>query len=171
MAWAALRQAATARHRHEQQTDADRQRRISESFSKATEQLGSAEIAVRLGGIYTLERISRESPVDYLTVMETLTAFVRERARWEEGKEPLRPATDIAAVLAVIVRRIGRDLESKVGIIALFNFSYADLRNANFCRTYLETAVFTGAHLEGAGLIDAHLKGAFLPDAHLEGAN
>jgi hypothetical protein len=31
---AALQQAATARRRHKEQTDADRQRRITESFSK-----------------------------------------------------------------------------------------------------------------------------------------
>jgi hypothetical protein len=61
VAWAALAQAATARRRHDAQTDADRQRRITESFSKAVEQLAHDKIEVRLGGIYTLERISREN--------------------------------------------------------------------------------------------------------------
>src|SRR3984885_12962700 len=63
--------------RHFAQTDADRERRVTESFSKAVEQLANDKIEVRLGGIYTLERISRESPDDYWTIMETLTAFVR----------------------------------------------------------------------------------------------
>jgi hypothetical protein len=100
--------------RHFAQTEADRQRRITESYSKAVEQLSSDKIEQRLGGIYTLERISQESRKDYWTIMETLTAFVRERARWREpdagasetqawfyegdkanpGKEP---PTDIAA--------------------------------------------------------------------------
>jgi membrane protein implicated in regulation of membrane protease activity len=61
---AALAQAATARLRHEAQTESDLQRRITESYLKAVEQLGSDKIEVRLGGIYTLERISRESPDD-----------------------------------------------------------------------------------------------------------
>ena len=61
VAWAALTQAATARRRHEEQTGADRQRRITESFSKAVEQVGSDKLEVRLGGIYSLERISKES--------------------------------------------------------------------------------------------------------------
>jgi hypothetical protein len=69
--------------RHFEQTNADRQRRITDSYSKAVEQLGSEKIEVRLGGIYTLERISRESTDDHWTIMETLTAFVRERAHWE----------------------------------------------------------------------------------------
>jgi hypothetical protein len=67
--WAALRQAGIAARRHHAQTEADRaqieadrQRRITESFSKAVEQLGSDKIETRLGGIYTLELIARESP-------------------------------------------------------------------------------------------------------------
>jgi hypothetical protein len=65
-AWIAL-----ARHRA--QTNADIQRRIIESYSKAVSQLASDKMEERLGGIYTLERISKESPADYWTVMETLT--------------------------------------------------------------------------------------------------
>jgi hypothetical protein len=38
--------------RHFAQTDAERQRRITESFSKAVEQLAHKDIEVRLGGIY-----------------------------------------------------------------------------------------------------------------------
>jgi hypothetical protein len=76
--------AITAWRRHVAQTEADRQRRLTESFSKAVEQLAHADMAVRLGGIYSLEQISRESPSRYWTVMETLTAFVRERASWKE---------------------------------------------------------------------------------------
>ena len=118
---AALHQAETARRRHREQTKADLQRRITESFSKATEQLGSDKIEVRLGGIYTLERISRESLDDYWTAMETLCAFVRERAPWKESDirvsdnetdarsfkslPPIEPPTDIGAVLAVLARR------------------------------------------------------------------
>jgi Pentapeptide repeats (8 copies)/Protein of unknown function (DUF2934) len=86
VAWAALTQAATARRRHEEQTGADRQRRLTESYSTAVTQLASDKLEERLGGIYTLESISKESPDDYWTVMETLTAFVRERSRRNEAE-------------------------------------------------------------------------------------
>src|SRR3712207_5077412 len=43
--------------RHFAQIEADTQRRITESFTKAVEQLGHKELPVRLGGIYALERI------------------------------------------------------------------------------------------------------------------
>ena len=54
--------------------------RITESFSRAIEQLASEKIEIRVGGIYTLERIAHDSLDDYRTVMETLTTF-RQRAR------------------------------------------------------------------------------------------
>lgn len=91
LVYAAIRQAQTASSRHEAQTEADRQRRITESFSKAVEQLGSDKLEVRLGGIYALERLSQESPRDYWTVMENLTAFVRERTRRAEAERTAKP--------------------------------------------------------------------------------
>src|SRR5512134_177997 len=78
VAWAALAQARTARRRHEEQTKADRDRRITESFAKAVEQLGSDKLETRLGGIYTLERLARESEREYWPIMETLMVYVRE---------------------------------------------------------------------------------------------
>jgi hypothetical protein len=100
---AAIWQARTATNRHHEQTRADMQRRLTESFSKGVEQLASDKMTARLGGIYTLQRLAIEAtsqqlptrlrgrwkwppPADpvfdlYWTVMETLTAFVRERTQ------------------------------------------------------------------------------------------
>ena len=68
------------------QAEADRRRRITESYSKAVTQLASDKVEERLGGIYTLESISKESPNDYWTVMETLCAFVAN-VRSETNKD------------------------------------------------------------------------------------
>jgi hypothetical protein len=216
---AAFGQWRTARLRHEEQTNADRQRRITESFSKAVEQLGSDKLEVRLGGIYSLERISKESPDDYWPVMENLTAFVRERSRpneaernsqdleqrvsrrayflWQEAGRPDgraedfwadaaaqeefgEPATDVAAVLTVIMRRSkqSRERESvnywvldlRGAILKQCDLYNVHLEGANLRSAHLERANLYDAHLEGAGLIAAHLEGAYLNDAHLEGA-
>src|SRR4029453_4968151 len=57
-----------------------REGHITDRYSKAIEQLGSDKIEVRLGGIYALERLMRDSPADQPTIMEILAAYVREHA-------------------------------------------------------------------------------------------
>jgi hypothetical protein len=93
----AAEQSQTAAERHREQTTADLERRLTESFAKAVEQLGSEKLELRLGGIYTLERLARESEREYWPIMETLTAFVRERAPWppkETGAETVGPESE-----------------------------------------------------------------------------
>jgi hypothetical protein len=130
--------------RHFAQTDADRQRRITESYSMAVEQLAHEKIEVRLGGIYTLERISRESPDDYWTVMETLTAFVRELARWKEPDAeksevtaPKTPPSDIAAVLTVILRRPERERQREKDNDWRLDLRETDLRELTSGQVFL----------------------------------
>ena len=174
--------AGVALMRHFAQTDADRQRRITESFSKAAEQLAHKEIEVRLGGIYTLEHIARESPGDHRTVMETLTAFVRERGRWEkrgpdmsgqESELSIRPQlpTDIAAVLTVIIRRPKKAQERENRESWRLDLSRADLRGATLSDAHLERADLAHAHLENSDLRGVHLEGAILNRAYLERAD
>jgi membrane protein implicated in regulation of membrane protease activity len=52
------------------------QGQITDRYTKAIEQLGSDKLAVRLGGIYALERIATDSPQDRATIAEVLSAFV-----------------------------------------------------------------------------------------------
>lgn len=53
---------------------------ITERFTRTIDQLGSEKIEVRLGGIYALERIAKDSPKDHWTIMEVLTSFVQEKS-------------------------------------------------------------------------------------------
>jgi hypothetical protein len=202
--YAAIRQAQIAADRHAAQTNTDLQQRTTETFSKAVEQLGNERVEVRVGGIYTLERLAGEAlaspagegngPDLYWTVMETLTAFVRERARWNEPEpsepdmaaqsdlgqsgsqsdqarqQPPTPATDIAAVLQVLCRRPDAGREREKLRDWRLDLTKTDLRGARLYEAHLEGANFFQAHLEGAILGEAHLEGADLDRAHLEGA-
>jgi len=61
--------------------EVSREDQITERFTRAIEQLGNEEsMAVRLGGIYALERIAKDSEKDHWIAMEVLTAYVREKA-------------------------------------------------------------------------------------------
>jgi hypothetical protein len=59
-----------------------REGQITERYTRVIDQLGHAQLDVRLGGIYALERIARDSSADHATIGEVLTAFVRSHAPW-----------------------------------------------------------------------------------------
>jgi uncharacterized protein YjbI with pentapeptide repeats len=154
----------------------DRQGQVTERFTKAIDQLGSESLDVRLGGIYAPERIAQESERDHWPIVEVLTAFVRERARWiapdngetkPEAEQLSGPDADVQAVLTVLGRR-NRDHEREDQYLQL---AFTDLRRSNLRRAHLEGASLQRAHLEAASLEEAHLEGADLLHAYLEGAD
>ena len=179
--------------RHFAQTEADRQRRITESFSKAIEQFGSDKLEVRLGGIYALERISKESPDDYWTVMENLTAFVRERTQRTEADAACKPLNQ--RIEGRSLTGCGRKLDEPEGrseefwreaveqeppetpatdIAAVLTVikrrsettghrEAKDNRVLDFREAVLRSADLREAHLERADLSGAHLEGAAFP--------
>ncbi len=166
------------------------QGQLTDRFSKAVEQLGTQDsLEVRLGGIYALERIARDSARDHPTVMEVLSAYVREHAPLPlctSTAASARPTTDVQAILTVIGRRdINRDRDplalndtclgganlTDAGLrsadLSYADLSGADLSGADLGRAYLGRAYLTGAYLTGANLGGANLIVADLSDAHL----
>jgi hypothetical protein len=69
-----------------------REGQLTDRYTKAVDQLGSQHLDVRLGGIYALERIARDSPYDRTTIEEVLTTYVRGHAPWPP--QPLGAAQD-----------------------------------------------------------------------------
>ena len=67
------------------------QRLITERFSKAVEQIGSGKEEVVIGGIYSLERIAKDSPKDQWTIMEVLTSYIRKNSPIPSNIEQLKP--------------------------------------------------------------------------------
>jgi len=55
------------------------QRRITEQYIKAVEQLGHEKAAVRLGGLYALDRLGRNHPEQRTTIVEVWSAYLRRR--------------------------------------------------------------------------------------------
>jgi hypothetical protein len=151
---------------------------ITDRFTKAITQLGDNNLAVRLGGIYALERIAKDSASDHWSVMEVLTAFVREYSHGRSNppwawmsmlfaKDPLledrakfQPPADIQAVLTVIGRRT-RTFGN--GETQSLDLSTTILQGANLRKAQLQ-----GASLWGAQLQRAHLQQADPQRAHLE---
>jgi hypothetical protein len=58
---------------------------ITDRFAKATDQIGSNSIAVRLGALLALDRLSRARDSDndeFWRVMALLAIWVKERSPW-----------------------------------------------------------------------------------------
>ena len=88
----------------ERTVEVAQEQQITERFTRAIEQLGNEQsMSMRLGGIYALERIAKDSERDHWQVMEVLTAYVRENARWEGEVDgnmvPLSDASDERGIL------------------------------------------------------------------------
>ena len=132
-------------------------------------------MAIRLGGIYALERIAKDSEKDHGPIMEILTAYVRENAPRQEAprqEEAERPPTDIQAILTVIGRRKATAIRRVDDILDLpyTHLTRARLMDANLTVTNLREADLTRANLDGANLDEALLRGADLTGAYLREA-
>lgn len=53
------------------------ERRITDLYSKGADQLGSDKAAVRLAGLYALERLGQDTPTMRLTIVQVLCAYLR----------------------------------------------------------------------------------------------
>lgn len=145
---------------------------VTESFAKAVEQLAKDDtLALRLGGVYAMDRIADDDPGERPRIVEILSAFVRESAPLD-GELP----RDVLAGLRVLTRRewtVGVDLTGTR--LAGANLSAARLTNAvligaNLSEATLQCAILKGADLSRADLRRTNLSGADLRMATLDGA-
>ena len=150
-----------------------REGQITDRYASAIEHLGETdkEPAMRLGAIYGLERIARDSSRDHWPIIEILLGHVRQEApRATSGNgEPV--AADVQAIATVLSRRKawreGKNQTLQLWRLGLrsVRLDDADLRRANFADSDL-----SGAWLERVRLQEAYLEGAVLRGSHLQGA-
>ena len=84
-------------------TDLDAtERRITELYTKAVEQLGNDKAPVRLGGLYALERLAQDNPAHRQTIVNVICAYLRmpfppQRQPESRSPRPPKPAAEPAA--------------------------------------------------------------------------
>ncbi|UXY27563.1 pentapeptide repeat-containing protein [Streptomyces sp. HUAS TT20] len=175
------------RVRDQEQSELTREGQVTERYVEAIKLLASENLTERLGGIYALERIMRDSKKDHATVVEVLAAFVRQRAAAgnEEGSDEkdVKPDEDVQAALTVLGRRpIHDDVPTYINLrhtdlrgadLSDAKLDQVDLRNArlqrvHFARAFLQNAVFQGAALHKADFSFTHLSGAIFYQAGME---
>lgn len=162
----------------------------SERFSRSVEQLGSDSVAVRIGAVYSFDRLMRDSEADDGAIVEILSSFVVLQAAQVlplSANETTRTApVDLLAALqilgayaafrpsqSVVLSRVdlsGFDFRYFAFSMPRGDFAYADLSKAELPYADLTDAHLPYTHLSGAELWGAHLSGAFLYYADLSGA-
>ncbi len=174
------------------------QAQITESMVQAITQIGAVNegkpnIEVRLGGLYSLQRIMQDSPRDEMTIARIFYAYVRENIKRDKPKKIkrnkegeiiyLRLPEDIQAVLIIINKLNEKWREQGIEWLndAQLNFSHTDfsgysLRNIDFRDTALKSADFSDTDLQNADLSDANfhdsnLQNALLFNTDLSGAH
>ncbi|TCO53469.1 pentapeptide repeat protein [Actinocrispum wychmicini] len=157
------------------------QGQVTDRYSKAVEQIGQRgddHLQVRLGGVYALERLARDSPRDQPTIIEVLSAFVRTsvetpvEAQGPGAACPQRPvAPDVQAALTVLGRRDATHDGNAHIDLANTCLDKVDLTGANLVGANLVRTHMSGAAMEFADLRDAVLTRANLAGAKLSGAN
>ena len=171
--------ARTVRLTQESNADA-REAQITDRYSSAVQLLGHEKPSVRLGGIYALERISRDSASDRTTVRDVLTAHARAFGGGAAREHRVLP--DVEAAVVVIARRNRAGEEdgffpvlNGVGLAhaRLRKLDLADcrFRGANLTEALLDGATMTNVKLKDANLKRAHLYGTDLRGAELDGAD
>jgi hypothetical protein len=198
-AWLTYRQLVTNREQLQHAVESNRQQReldreqlrvaeqgqITERFTHAVDQLGSDRLDVRLGGIYALERIARDSPDDRRAIAEILSSYLRQRAPWPPSvpgqymahapldQIPMRQHWSIETQAAFTV--VGRGSFADRGLweridIRVLDLSSTDLRRMHLTNAHLEAADLAGANLSGVAFFDTHLECVDLMDANLQDA-
>ena len=161
------------------QVRVSREGQITERFTRAVDQLGNQNVDVRVGGIYALERIARDSPPDRNAIQFLLAAFIRNHANWPAGTPDGPPdpmpgvddrlprlrvrAPDVQVAMAVL----GRRPRPRPGEERFINLPNVDLRGVTLNQVRLDGAFLQESSLAGAKLTKVGLTTADLTAADL----
>ncbi|RJQ79793.1 pentapeptide repeat-containing protein [Pseudonocardiaceae bacterium YIM PH 21723] len=175
------------------QVQVNREGQITDRFTHAIDQLGSDNIDVRLGGLYALERLTRDSPHDRSAIGSIMTSLIRRRMPLPDNDTALADelpwmqhrAVDVQTALKILGRRPPSPTEEPLylsftdlrrarmgggrwdGLIC----RRSDMRDARLQRSRLSGAALDDADLRGARFVSACLRDASLRGARLEGAD
>lgn len=133
-----------------------------ERISSVIQSLGNSDIKTRIAAIYALELIAKDSPDAEWTVMEIITAFVRD------NQTNFKLDEDVQIALKIIGRRANSypdDINHKLDL------RHTNISGANLARANFRGADFYQANLESTNLFLANLHSANLMSAKLDRAN
>jgi Pentapeptide repeats (8 copies) len=165
------------------------ERRVTELYAQAAEQLGSEKAPVRLAGLYALERLGKLNPAQRETIINVVCAYLRMPFT-APGERPVPEANDldhaqhqertqelqVRLTAQRILHRHRRAAEQDALWIVPVDLDGANLDHAylpgiNLADATLYRADLTGAEFAGADLARADLTATTLVGADLTNAD
>ena len=139
-----------------------------ERLKNAIEHLGHGSVSVRLGGVYELFHLARDTEERRQTVLDILCAHIRQTTGAEQYRRmhKTQPSEEVQSMLTLL---FVKNHQAFKGCRADLQGSW--LNGANLRMARLGDAVLTRAFLLGVDLGKAELQVAGLEHAHMQGAN
>ncbi|MGW5718804.1 pentapeptide repeat-containing protein [Amycolatopsis sp. NPDC003865] len=188
---------AVRRQIHQEHTAADTildatEKRVTELYTKAADQLGSGNAAVRLAGLYALARLADNHPDQDETVLNVICAYLRmphggpapdeapeapdrRESELQEAQVRLTAQRILGDHINLLLRGRGRVWTGIVDLTGAhvpgIDLDFADLSAARLDGATLTRASLDHADLVGASLVEADLSHADLTGADLDGAD
>ncbi|MBR9862795.1 MAG: hypothetical protein GYB24_05060 [Rhodobacteraceae bacterium] len=179
----------------ERRTRANEESYLTDRISQAVEKLGAERVVwrdnkqqsepnleVRMGALYLLERIGKDSPRDHIPITETICAYIRENAHAPHIDEMATRQKEIDAARRLKIKRAELDASDKAACLT-YAVPRADIqaaatilgRRSQDAIALEETEKYVldlrGVHLDRIDWSNAHLANAILDDASLNGAS
>jgi hypothetical protein len=125
------------------QVRVSREGQITDRLTHAIDQLGNDKVDVRIGGVYALERLAKDSAADRLAVGEILAAFIRTHAPWQAGHRSRPEAGPLPEVDETMPWLTDRAPDVRTAVLVLGRYPHdhrhqrlalrrVDLRRTNF---------------------------------------
>ena len=148
-------------------TEADAaERRVTDLYTKAADQLGSDKAPVRLAGMYALERLAQNTPDQRQTIVNVLCAYLRmpyqppaaplvntAEDTTKEKREQERQVRLTAQRILADHLRPGDDLDQSAEMFwpnIELDLTGATLLDLDFAKCHIRTARFSNAQFSGA---------------------
>ena len=164
-------------------TDLDAtERRITELYTKAVEQLGNDKAPVRLGGLYALERLAQDNPAHRQTIVNVICAYLRmpfsptaptRKPEPEATEEPGEPDTETETRTDEVGDTWQQERQVRLTAQRILAEHLRDDRAEDQHSTDPPSPLFwpdIRLDLTGATLIDFNLVNGVMADASFDGA-
>ena len=148
---------------------------IEERFKNAISLIGSDNAATRLGAIYALDHIAKDTynkEKSYTkTIFQILCSYIRETTNNDEYKIKFKdkPSVEIQTIIDLLFKSHLNNFNGYIELQADLSYSY--LCGADFNKAHCKGANFSFSHCEGSFFESANCEGSFFWNTHCEGAN